>query len=184
MARLTTPSIMTNKTKTKKKVVRKKPAKKKKTVKSTKTTKRKSKAGRKWFDGKNTDAIIAKLEKAFSMGCAVNEALVYADICKDSYYRYLKKFPKFSERIELLKEKPILLARTEVVKGFSNNPEFSLKFLERKKKAEFAPHSSISAEIIENPMTPERKAEINERVSKWKSKVKENILNQEVEKQN
>lgn len=81
--------------------------------------------------------VIQKLEQAFSFGCTDGEACLHAGISKALLYLYQKQHPDFLERKDLLKETTILKARTEVIKGLSNNPEFALRYLERKRKAEF-----------------------------------------------
>ena len=84
------------------------------------------------------EAVLHKLEEAFSLGCTDLEACFYANISKSTLYNYQNANPEFVERKEELKENPILLARTSVVKGLQDNPELALKFLERKKKDEFS----------------------------------------------
>jgi len=100
---------------------------------------------------KMTDTVLTKLEQAFSMGCTDNEACLYADINPLTLYRYQKENEGYCKRKEMLKDKPILLARTELVKGLKNNPELSLKYLERKLKDEFSLRTeskqTIQAEI-------------------------------------
>lgn len=68
----------------------------------------KSKAGR---PTKMTDNVVNKLEQAFEWGCTDAEACVHADISKQTLYDYCKKFPKFTDRKELLKDSPILKAK-------------------------------------------------------------------------
>ena len=55
----------------------------------------------------------------------------------------LLTIPRINGRLEELKNTPILAARQEVIKGIKANPEFSLKFLERRKSDEFAPRQKI-----------------------------------------
>ena len=85
-----------------------------------------------------TEAVIAKLEEAFLLGCTDLEACLLADISKDALYDYQNKNPEFTERKQRLKETPVLKARTSVVKELESNPELALKYLERKKKDEFS----------------------------------------------
>lgn len=86
---------------------------------------------------------LKKLEEAFAIGASDAEACMYAEISKQTLWSFEKKNPKFRERIEELKEKPILKARQEVVKGLPNNPDFALKFLERKRKKEFSLQQNV-----------------------------------------
>ena len=61
-----------------------------------------------------TPEVIAKLEDAFSWGCTDLEACCNADISKDALYDYCNKYPKFSERKEVLKNQPVMKARRVV----------------------------------------------------------------------
>ncbi len=90
------------------------------------------------FDGEADDAIIAKLEQAFAYDCTVLEACSYANISKDTFYRYVKAHPEFGDRIAQLREMPVLAARQTVVTALKHNPDLALKYLERKKRKEFA----------------------------------------------
>jgi len=85
-----------------------------------------------------TPETIDKLEQAFMMGCSDLEACLFADIGKTTLYNYQNENTDFVERKEKLKENPILLARTSVIKDMQNSGELALKFLERKKKDEFS----------------------------------------------
>ena len=81
---------------------------------------------------------IHKLEQAFALDCSIPEACLYADICKQSYYNLLKDRPELIDRFDSLRNKPVLLARQEVIKWMKDNPELALKYLERKRKDEFS----------------------------------------------
>lgn len=98
--------------------------------------KKKSNAGRPTV---MTPETINKLEEAFALGCTDREACLFAGITPPTLYDYQKLNPDFLTRKELLKENPVLLARTSVVNGLSGDPDLALKFLERKKKDEFSP---------------------------------------------
>jgi len=82
--------------------------------------------------------VVRKLTDAFSIGCTVSEACLYAGISRDTYYRWVKNNKTLSDKFKQLLETPILKARQELVKGIDGNPELALKFLERKKKDEFS----------------------------------------------
>ena len=85
-----------------------------------------------------TPKIIEKLEKAFLIGCTDLEACLYAKISKSTLYNYQNEHPEFVERKEALKENPCLISRKTVVRSLTRNPDIALKYLERKKRAEFA----------------------------------------------
>lgn len=88
--------------------------------------------------------IINKLKQAFAIGATVEEACFYAEIDKGTYYNWIKNNDALFHEFERLKQKPILEARQEVVKGLKGNPEFALKFLERKKKDEFSLRTELT----------------------------------------
>lgn len=92
---------------------------------------------------KMTDITLKKLEEVFALGGTDEEACFYAGISHQTLYDYQKKNKHFLERKQALKLKPILKARKEVIKGLDGNPEFSLKFLERKKRDEFGLNPKI-----------------------------------------
>lgn len=91
-----------------------------------------------------TDLTVQKLKEAFAFGCTDEEACYYAEIAKQTLYNYQKENPEFIDQKEALKQRPILLARQEVINGLTGNPELALKFLERKKKDEFSLRSEIT----------------------------------------
>lgn len=112
----------------------------------------KNKCGR---PSKLDETALRKLEEAFALGSTDLEACFYAGISKSAFYAYQEQHPEFQDRKEQLKQRPILLARTSVVKGIQENPELALKFLERKKKDEFSlkqelEHSGNSEKPIEH----------------------------------
>lgn len=98
----------------------------------------KKKNGRPLFDGKSEESVVQKLEEAFAMGCTDLEACLYADISKSAFYAYQDKHPEFLNRKEILKERPVLQARNSVIKAMRYDGNLALKYLERKKKSEFA----------------------------------------------
>jgi hypothetical protein len=50
------------------------------------------------------------------MDCTVLEACFYADIVAQTYYNLIKEKPELLERFTALRQKPVLLARQEVIK--------------------------------------------------------------------
>ncbi len=92
---------------------------------------------------KLTEDTIRKLEEAFSIDASVKEACYYADISTDTFYRWIKLYPKLSYKLERLREKPVLKARQTVVKSL-DQPDYAFKYLERKKKDEFSLRSELT----------------------------------------
>lgn len=90
-----------------------------------------------------TPDIIGKLEAAAGYGCPVTEMCFHADICPDTYYEYLKKNPKFADRIAALREKPVFEARKCVTESAKKDPEIGIKYLERVRKKEFSTRQEV-----------------------------------------
>ena len=86
---------------------------------------------------------VRKLEEAFALDCSISEACYYADISRQAYYELIEYKPKLVDRFEALRNKPVLMARQEVVKSFKWNPELALKYLERKRKNEFSTKQEV-----------------------------------------
>jgi hypothetical protein len=122
----------------------------------------KSKGGRKWFDGQNEDLVITKLEEVWGIDGTDAEAAFFAGISTASLSRYLDAHPAVAERKAALKERPVLLARRAVIESFDGHkvkskdekgneiesdspksPDLALKYLERKRRHEFATKSEM-----------------------------------------
>lgn len=91
-----------------------------------------------------TDSVVVKLEHAFAIDCTVEEACSYAEISRDAFYDYLKKYPKFSDRIAELRLKPILKARQTVVKSLGDTNS-AYKYLSKKARKEFGDNLDITS---------------------------------------
>ena len=104
----------------------------------------KEKVGRKWFDGKDEKGVLAKLEEVTALDASVEECLYWADITKDSYYRYLASHPEFREKLAKMRERPILLARQTAVRRMTESYSNAMDYLSRKRKAEFASRQEVT----------------------------------------
>ena len=92
---------------------------------------------------KMTDEVVMKLEQAFAIDASVGEACSYADISRNTFYVWLKENPDFQDRIDELRERPILKARQTIVKGL-DNVQGAQWYIERKRKNEFAQRSELT----------------------------------------
>lgn len=95
--------------------------------------KKKSNAGR---PVKMDDNTVKKLEEVFAMDGSVEEACFYANITRQTYYNWINENPELFDRFEALRQKPILKARNSIIRNL-DDPNFALKYLEKKKKDEF-----------------------------------------------
>jgi hypothetical protein len=95
-----------------------------------------------------TEAMIGKLEMLFAQGLSDREACLIADINPSTLYDYCNEHPDFSERKELLKDKPKIQAKLNVAEAIENKDvDMSKWYLERKAKEEFSPKQIIDADV-------------------------------------
>lgn len=105
-------------------------------------TKAKSNAGRPTVF---TPETVMKLEQAFAIDCTVEEACSYAEISRQSFYEHIKRNPEFTDRIEDLRQRPVLKARQTIVKSL-DNPQHAFEYLKRKRKKEFGDSKDITSD--------------------------------------
>jgi hypothetical protein len=103
----------------------------------------KKSVGRKWFDGKNEEAVLTKCKEVWAIGGSDAEAAFYAEITGASLSRYLSSHPKVGEFRNDLHAKPVLKARQTIVKDL-DNPESAKWYLQRKVKREFSERSEFT----------------------------------------
>lgn len=112
-----------------------------KKVKSHKPPKKQGKVGKPTV---MTQETLTKLQYAFEIGASDREACLFAEISTQTLYNYQEKHPEYVEQKEQWKDKPLFIARQAVIKGIQNgDADIALKYLERKKKDEFAPKAQI-----------------------------------------
>lgn len=70
-----------------------------------------------------TKEAIQKLEYAFSVGATVLEACWYAGIGKSTYYDYISDNSEFSDKVELLSQKPKFLAKVRIVEAIKGTDD-------------------------------------------------------------
>ena len=107
-----------------------------------KLKKEKNKGGR---PTKLTQETIGKLEAAFAVDATVEEACFYANINPDTYYSWVKKNKKLSERFNALRNKPILLSRQTIVSKIPESYQNAMDYLKRKRRAEFGDSQDITS---------------------------------------
>jgi len=139
-----------------------------------------------------SDEVVKMLEQIFALGGTDQEACLYAGISQATLITYQHKNPEFIERKKLLKQKPVLMARMEVVKGLANDKEFSFRFLERRRRDEFGPvtgnnsvNVSVADQITNNTLKVDpmfQKLPSDRAVSVLKELRGENITNDQVKR--
>lgn len=98
-----------------------------------------------------TRSCLDKLEKAFSLGSTDKEACLYAGISPDALYDYQAKNPAFIQRKDLLKQNPILKARTTIVDALKKDVNTARWFLERR-DSDFNAKSSVDITTDGEPL--------------------------------
>lgn len=103
--------------------------------------------GGRYRGGRNkaiTEEVLEKLRQAFMYGASDEEACAYAEISAATLYNHQKANPEFLEWKNHLKQNPFMLARKTIVDHLNKDPEFALKYMERKRKAEFSPRTEVT----------------------------------------
>ena len=109
--------------------------------------KKKNKGGRKTL---KTPETIRKIEEVAALDGTIEEMAFYADINPDTIYDWMKKDPKFSERIKQLRNRPVLKARKRAIEGVDESYQNAMDYLKRKRKAEFGENNPLEGVNI-NP---------------------------------
>jgi len=92
---------------------------------------------------KYDETTVKKLEEVFAIDGSVEEACYYANISRQTYYDWIKRDPKLKVKFDRLRNRPVLKARKEVVKGL-NCYSNAMDYLKRKKKLEFGDNIDVS----------------------------------------
>ncbi len=95
---------------------------------------------------KLTTEIKDKLDYAFSIGCNNAEACVYADLSESTFYSWIEKDEKLSERFKALKNKPVLKAKEVVQSALDEGDSNTAKWYLERRSAEFKPSSKTEIE--------------------------------------
>lgn len=85
-----------------------------------------------------TPEVVQQLKYAFSKGCSVTEACLFAEIARSVFYAYCSRNPGFLDNCKELQERPMLQARLNIVEAIENKDLATSKwYAERKSKSEF-----------------------------------------------
>ena len=112
---------------------------------------------------KLTDETIKKLEEVFAIDGTIEEACFYADIRTQTYYNWIKEKPELKVRFDELRNRPVLKARQEVMKGL-NCYSNAMDYLKRKKALEFGDRLVVDNNIKINE---EDKAKANDAIGNY-----------------
>lgn len=94
-----------------------------------------------------TPETISKLKEGFSQGFSVENTCVWADISRQSYFDYCKKFPEFGDQCKSLQKKPLIKSILVINKALNEGDVSTAKwYAERKCKEEFSLRNEITGE--------------------------------------
>ncbi len=82
------------------------------------------------------DEVRRKIEEAAALDASVEEIAFYAGVHRATLHRWLQDDEELRDRIQELRERPILKARQTITKAL-DDPNYAFKYLEKKRKAEF-----------------------------------------------
>lgn len=85
---------------------------------------------------KMDETILEKLKTAFSIDCNIREACIYCEITESTYYNWKKKNPELFEKIEKLREEPVLKAKATIYNNLADIGTAKW-LLERKRKSDY-----------------------------------------------
>lgn len=95
-----------------------------------------------------TDDVVGKLELGFAKGLNKTECCEFAGISRNALYDFLKKNPKFSNKIEVLQSHPSMKAKINIADRIEQGDvELSQWYLERKNPDEFSTRQNINASV-------------------------------------
>jgi hypothetical protein len=112
-----------------------------------------------------TPTVLLLLREAFLIGCDDQEACLFAGISHQTLYNYQKENKAFVEWKEALKRTPFLKARKTIVDALESDPEFAMRYMERKKKAEFAPQAKITIDDDRPRLDDDTKKQIGDAIT-------------------
>ncbi len=94
-----------------------------------------------------TAAVLDKIDYAFSLGCTIKEAALYADISESCLYKYLSENPDYKERADMLRCTPVLKAKKCLLDDIENGDGVAARWLlERRASDEYSTRSEVAIE--------------------------------------
>lgn len=90
--------------------------------------------------------VVRKLEHALVYDVSVEAACLMAGISRQTYYDFLKRCPKFADRIADLREAVYARIQMNVMTEAEVNPEFGMRVLERRRRTQWATRQEVAHE--------------------------------------
>ena len=86
---------------------------------------------------KLTPEMQSKIEEVAALDGSVEEMAYYCDVSRQTIYNWLEEDKKLFDKVERLRERPVLKARQTISKSL-DQPQHAQWYLTRKRKKEFA----------------------------------------------
>jgi predicted DNA-binding protein YlxM (UPF0122 family) len=112
-------------------------------------TKQKRSVGRPTVD---TPELRQKIEEVTALDASIEEVAFYAGISRETYYQIIKKDKVFSDRLEALRNKPVLKARQTAIQKLGESYQNAMDYLKRKRKLEFGDNIDITSDNLPLPL--------------------------------
>lgn len=96
---------------------------------------------------KLTDEIRLKIETIAAMDGSVEEIAHYAGISRSTLWEWCKENKELSDRIEELRNRPVLAARKRVIEGIGESYGNAMDYLSRKRPKEFGNRAKLEHEV-------------------------------------
>lgn len=96
---------------------------------------------------KLTPEMKSKIEEVAALDGSVEEMAYYCDVSRQTIYNWLDEDKELFDRVERLRERPVLKARQTVVKRLDESYQNAVDYLKRKKKHEFGDNATYKIEL-------------------------------------
>jgi predicted DNA-binding protein YlxM (UPF0122 family) len=104
--------------------------------------KKKDKGGRELL---LTDDLRVKIEEVAALDGTVEEMAYYCDVSRQTIYNWFKLEPDLFDKVERLRQRPILKARQTINKKMSESYANAVDYLKRKKRLEFGDNVDVTS---------------------------------------
>lgn len=95
---------------------------------------------------KFTEVMRKKIDEAAALGCSDTEIALFCDISRVTYYAWLKEHPELVNRIEELRDRPMLKARKTIVDKLDESYSNAMDYAKRKRPKEFGDQVNVDVE--------------------------------------
>jgi predicted DNA-binding protein YlxM (UPF0122 family) len=91
-----------------------------------------------------TDTLRVKIEEVAALDGTVEEMAYYCDVSRQTIYNWFSADPAFFDKVQRLRERPILLARQTINKKMGESYNNAIDYLKRKKRLEFGDNIDVT----------------------------------------